>query len=108
MHCITVQAIASPTKGATPYTASTFDFKSDSVLSGPFADEAGQSLSSLITGRVHDPNEALIHKLLESLQSLKTSDSREDSGANSPSPLTASTGGSIDPIPSTPTDYDVR
>ena len=58
--------------------------------------------------------EALISRLLESLDALNQSTgggpstSTIDSGNTSPSPLTISTGGSTDPIPSSPTEYSFR
>lgn len=56
-------------------------------------------------------NEILIGKLFESLEALKQKSSRHNSGATSPSPLTVSTGGSADLVPSSPTGvahYDFR
>ena len=108
MHWFLVQAVTSPTKDTGAFASSMINIKRDSTAEGPFANEPSQGLCSLIPGCVDDPNDALIQKLLESLHSLKTCDSREDSGATSPSPLTVSTGGSSEPIPSTPTDYEVR
>jgi hypothetical protein len=105
-----MQAISSPIKGLSlvPDIKVNLVSKDAGVAQPPV--ESSASLSPLKTSASIDiPNEALINKLLESLESLKTQDSRTNSGTTSPSPLTISTGGSADPIPSSPTDiYDFR
>jgi hypothetical protein len=104
-----MQAISSPIKGLTLVPDLKVDLSKDVDVSQPPAVDGSASLSPLKPSASIDiANEALIHKLLESLEALKTQDSRTNSGATSPSPLTISTGGSADPIPSSPTDYDYR
>jgi hypothetical protein len=88
------------------------DITKEVAVEKPAAEGSAASLSPLKhSSSSHDiPNEALINKLLESLEALKTHDSRANSGTVSPSPLTVSTGSSADPIPSSPTEdiYDFR
>jgi len=109
-HALPMQAIRSPIKGLSFGSDTKVDVINDSGTSQPAVDDSA-SLSPLkpSSSSIDIPNEALIHKLLESLEALKTQDSHANSGTASPSPLTISTGGSADPIPSSPTDiYDFR
>ncbi|KAG7667173.1 hypothetical protein NADE_003029 [Nannochloris sp. 'desiccata'] len=104
---IVLAPISSPIKGLSFVSENKVGVSNDAGISQPPVEDSA-SLSPLKPSSSIDiPNGALIHKLLESLEALKTQDSRTNSGTASPSPLTISTGGSADPIPSSPTDiYD--
>ena len=103
MH-YSMQAISSPIKGLALIPDPKLDVPKNAEIIQPLVEDSA-SLSPFEPSVTHEvPNEALLHKLLESLEALKTQDSRTNSGTTTPSPLTVSTGCSADPIPSSPTD----